>query len=66
MAKFNIGDKVVINNLDDYDKAFRPKLKDGMSGEIIETDNFGEDLYVVKIGDDKYAVFEDQLKADND
>lgn len=66
MAKYNIGDKVVINNLDDYDKAFRPKLKDGMSGEIIETDNFGEDLYVVKIGDEQYAVFEDQLKAEND
>lgn len=66
MAKFNVGDKVVINNLDDYDKAFRPKLKDGMSGEIIETDNFGEDLYVVKIGDEQYAVFEDQLKAEND
>ena len=66
MAKYNIGDKVVINNLDDYDKAFRPKLKDGMSGEIIETDNFGEDLYVVKIGGEQYAVFEDQLKAEDD
>ena len=62
--KYQVGDKVVLS-LDAYDKAFRPKLRDGMAGEIVEKDSFnaddGDNLYYVKIEDETYAVFESQL-----
>lgn len=71
MSKFTAGEKVKIK-LDSYDEIFRPSLKSGMVGEIVEQDTFSVDnpdtdvMYVVKVGDTTHAFFEDQLeKADN-
>ena len=66
MAKYNIGDKVKVANLDEYDKAFRPQLKNGTVGEIVEIDAFDNDLYRIKVGDTTYAVFDDQLVKPTD
>lgn len=66
MAKYNIGDKVKIASLDEYDKAFRPEIKEGMVGEVVEVDAFDNNLYRIKIGENTFAAFDDQLNKFDD